>query len=107
MPQPIHSDLFGAGASINQATGNLEIPLIALATAGLNTENPSATGTLGAIIKNAHSWLSANVDEEVMVTSSLEEIAPIDRNGQERTEFGYTINFYADYEAPIFDPDEV
>jgi len=107
MSQPTYSDLFGAGAAINQATGNLEIPLTALAAAGLNEADPSATSALGAIVKNAHSGLSTNEDEEVMVTSTLSIFAPVQRNEEDRTEFGFTLNFYANYDAPTFDPDEV
>jgi len=107
MSQPTYSDLFGAGATINEATGNLEIPVTALTAAGLDAENPTATNSLGAIVKNAHSWLSTNEDEQVMVTSTLSTFAPVQRNEVDRTEFGYTLNFYADYQTPTFDPDEV
>ena len=48
MTQPTYSDLFGAGAAINEATNKLEIPLTALAAAGLDAENPTATNVLGA-----------------------------------------------------------
>ena len=107
MPQPTYSDLFGTGAAINQATGKLEIPLTALAAAGLDAENPTATNALGAVVKNAHGWLETNEDEGVMVASTLSTFAPVDRNEEERTEFGYTLNFYGDYNVPTFDPDQV
>ena len=83
MAQPIYSDLFGAGAFFNQATGQLEIPLTALTAAGLDAENPTATNVLGAIVKNAHRWLETNEDEEVMVASTLSIFAPVQRNEQE------------------------
>ena len=107
MAQPTYSDLLGAGATINQTADRLEIPLTALAAAGLDAENPTATNVLGAIVKNAHSWLETNEDEEVMVASTLSIFAPVQRNEQDRTEFGYTLNFYGNYETPDFDPDEV
>ncbi len=107
MAQPTFENLFGTGATFNPTTNTLEVPLSALAGSGLDATSPTATNTLGAIVKNAHSWLEANQDEEVMATSTLSIFSPIERNEEERTEFGYTVNFYGDYQAPTFDPDEV
>ncbi len=107
MTQPTYGDLFGSGANFNESTQNIEIPLSALASVGLDATNPTAVNALGAIIKNSHGWLSANQDEQVMVTASLDNFAPVERNEVDKTEFSYTVNFYGNYQAPTFDPDEV
>ncbi|MDJ0675509.1 MAG: hypothetical protein QNJ36_09045 [Calothrix sp. MO_167.B42] len=107
MTQPTYGDLFGTGANFNESTQKIEIPLSALASAGLNATNPTAVNALAAIIKNSHGWLDANQDEQVMATASLESIAPVPRNEIDKTEFSYTLNFYGNYQAPTFDPDEV
>ncbi len=107
MAQPTFENLFGTGATFNPTTNTLEIPLSALAGSGLDATSPTATKTLGAIVKNAHSWLEANQDEEIMVTASVDNFAPVERNELDKTQFSYTVNFYGDYQTPTFDPDEV
>lgn len=106
MAQPTIVDLFGAGAALN--VGNdLTIPYAALQAAGVSGAPPTAAEAYGAIVKNAHTWLAANVDDAVMVDSELRITAPSVRNGVDRTEFVYSNSFFADYAAPTFDPDQV
>lgn len=107
MAQPTYENLFGSGAAYNSGTSKLEIPLTALATSGLDATDPTALETLAAIVKNAHSWLSSNTDEEVMATSEINIFAPSTRNDQTKTQYGYTLDFFGNYTAPTFDPDEV
>ncbi len=104
---PTFEEIYGTGATFNTATSTLEIPLTALAQSGLNATNPTPLQTLGAIARNAHAWLSTNTDETVMADSDLNPFAPIQRNGEDKTQFQYSINFYASYTTPEFDPDEV
>ncbi len=99
--------LLGTGANFNAATSTLEIPLTALAESGLDGTEPTALQCLAAIIRNAHNWLSANTDQTVMADSALNPFAPVERNGQNKTQYQYSLNFYGDYSTPVFDPDEV
>ncbi|MGF1963024.1 MAG: hypothetical protein RMX99_026445, partial [Aulosira sp. DedVER01a] len=94
-------------ATFNTGTNKLEIPIAALAESGLDATEPTALEALGAIIKNSHSWLSANTDEAVMANSSLNIFAPTTRNSLPKTQFAYSVNFYGSYASPTFDPDEV
>lgn len=108
MAQPTFTDLFGAGATYNPATNNLEIPKAALENAGIAD---AATATpieiLGAVTKLSHDWLSVNTDEAVMANSRLDTSSPFFRNNVEKTSFIFNLQFFGNYNAPIFDPDDL
>ncbi|BAY10298.1 hypothetical protein [Calothrix sp. NIES-2098] len=107
MTQPTYANLFGTGATFNTSTNKLEIPIAALAESGLDATEPTALEAFAAITKNGHGWLSTNTDAAVMADGTLNIFAPTTRNGDPKTQFGYTLNFYGSYSTPTFDPDQV
>lgn len=107
MPEPNFTDLMGIGSQWNASANRLEVPFSALAPTGLSSNPPSALEVYGAIIKNAHAWLSNNRDESVGAASELSVTAPYPRNGQQKTQFQFSERFYASYDAPEFNPDSL
>lgn len=107
MPQPSFAELFGVGSNWDAVDNSLQIPLSALQQSGLSANPPSALEVYSALIKTAHTWLSANTDATVLATSDLTVQAPIVRNGQPRTQFQFSARFYGAYNAPEFDPDQI
>jgi hypothetical protein len=108
MPQPKYSDLFGIGAAYNIDTDKFEISKAALEAAGINNARTAqAIEVLGAIVKNAHAWLALNQDEKVMAASRLDISSPLFRDNLEKSSFIYNMQFFGNYLAPIFDPDDL
>jgi hypothetical protein len=105
MTQPTFTDFFGSAATYNSTTNKLEIPLSTLS--GLDSTAPTASQALAAIVKSAYAWLAANTDDAVLVDTDLTVIAPSTRNGIQRTQFNYSLQFYAPYSQPTLDPDNI
>jgi hypothetical protein len=101
--QPTLIQLFGTGTTIS--SGNLVVPLSALASVGLSDQDP--LGIFGAIIKIGGDWIAANTDESVMASCEKSTFAPITRNNLEKTQYNYNLAFYGSYQAPTFDPDDL
>lgn len=107
MAQPAFSDLFGPGAAWDAANNKLDIPIAALQASGLTKANPTALEAYAALVKNAHTWLSANTDSSVLAASALTISAPVTWNGNPQTQFQFTERFYGSYQAPTFVPDQL
>lgn len=107
MAQPTYENLFGAGTIWDAGNNRLQISFSALQAAGLSNNPPSALEIYAAIIKQAHSWLSANTDQSVLASSDLTVQAPLTRNGVPRTQYQFSERFYGSYVAPMFNPEDV
>ncbi|QLE41687.1 hypothetical protein FD723_15530 [Nostoc sp. C052] len=105
MTQPAITDLFGANSTFSGTPKVLEIPLTSLPA--LTGSNPTALELYAAIVSFAHSWISANTDQSVLVDSTLTISSPVTKNGVPRTQFQYAERFYGAYTAPTFDPNAV
>lgn len=103
MAQPSLSDLFGSGTTITSE--NLQIPLASLASVGLSNQVPLSI--LAAIVVRSTDWLLANEDLAVRATSERVVFSPVVRNNVERTQYANTLVFFGNYQAPVFDPDDL
>jgi hypothetical protein len=108
MTQPTFPDIFGTSSDLSLQTETITIYLSDLVGVSLDTPDPTKPlNVLAAIIAKANVWLAANTDLSVNAASSLEVLAPINRNNADKTEFTYQLVFYAPYDAPSFDPDSI
>lgn len=103
--QPGITDLFGANSTFSGSPKVLEIPLTSLPA--LTSANPTPLELYAAIVSFAHTWITANTDQSVLVDSTLTISSPITKNGVPRTQFQYAERFYGTYTAPTFDPNQV
>jgi hypothetical protein len=108
MAQPTFTDIFGINSSLETMNGVITLSLADLQEASLDTPDyTKPLNVLAAIIAKANIWLEANTDLSVNAGSSMDVIAPINRNNADKTEFTYQIVFYGPYDEPIFDPDVI
>jgi hypothetical protein len=73
-----------------------------------NPDFSSGEEIFAAIVKGAYErFFKTNTDESVQAVIEKSIYAPYTRNQIERTQFAYTCQFFGNYTAPDFDPDEL
>jgi len=106
--QPTLVNLLGTSANNNVAGSKIEISYAALIAAGLaSPATASATQIFGAILINAHSWLSTNTDQAVNLTSTVSKSSPYTRNSVNKTLYNYQMGVFGSYTEPQLDVDDL
>lgn len=101
------NQLFGDAADFDNSY--FRIPRDRLIEMGLgDPENSSGEEIFSTIVKGAYErFFKLNTDESVQAAIEKSNYAPYTRNEVERTQFVYTCQFFGNYTAPDFDPDDL